>query len=41
MELDMTQYLVDPTPMSSYIEEAKNQNVYIEPKIDKQFTVSQ
>lgn len=37
----MTQYLVDPTPMSSYIEEAKNQNVYIEPKVDKQFTVSQ
>jgi len=28
----MKDYLYDPRPMSTYIEEAKKQGVYIEPK---------
>jgi ubiquitin C-terminal hydrolase len=30
--LDMKPYLIDPRPISSYIEEAKNRNIYIAPK---------
>lgn len=34
MELNMKEYLIDPTPMGSYIEQLKKQNVYVEPKVD-------
>lgn len=38
MELNMKDYLIDPLPMSSYIEELKQQNVYMEQKMDNLVT---
>jgi len=37
----MKEYLIDPTPMSTYIDEAKKQGVYVEPKMDKSVTASE
>lgn len=37
----MKEYLIDPTPMGTYIDEAKKQGVYVEPKMDKSVTASE
>ncbi len=37
----MKEYLCDPSPMNSYIEEAKLTNAYIQPKVDKALSCSE
>lgn len=41
MELNMTEYLHDTRPMSSYVEEAKKLGVYVEPKEYKPVSASE
>jgi len=36
----MSQYLIDPLPMSSYTEKAKEQNYFINPKYEDDYNIT-
>lgn len=41
MQLNMKDHLHDPSPMSSYVFEAKRQGVFVEPKVNEKITSSE
>lgn len=39
MVLNMNDYLIDREPFDNYVKEAKEKQIYIQPKYEKEFTI--